>query len=340
MDPESVVRKSRAVFRKIAFTLLVALLFPLTLWAFGAVYFDGPFPGTINLILALLWIGALVAGLVRFHSPTRKFLVWLCLFLTVVIPWSLKKPSNERDWSPEFANAPQATLRGDTVTFTHFRNFDYRPDNTPIERWETREFHLSKLRHMDFFMTYWGTGKLIGHPVFSFDFGDEGHVAFSIESRREKGETYGLLSGLYKQFELVYIVGSESDIVRSRTNFRTDENVYLYRLKIKETTTRLRFAEYLDSINRFHDKPAWYNAVTANCTTSVRGQITTAERFSFDWRILANGRLDELLNERHCFDESISFAELKRRSHINPTAHRFPDPAGFSEKIREGVPGF
>ena len=43
------------------------------------------------------------------------------------------------------------------------------------------------------------------------------------------GQAYSALAGLYRQFELYYVVGDERDIVRLRTNFRL-EDVYLYRL--------------------------------------------------------------------------------------------------------------
>ena len=328
-----------SILRLIGSCIFWSILFLATAWTFGAIYFDAPFPGVGNLCLALLWLAGLLFGFLRVRGR-KRLLVWLGAFLLVIIPWLFKKPQNTREWAPEFAHVPSAIINGDLVTFTNFRHFDYHTDGTPIEKWETRSFHLSKLRHMDFFMTYWGTGRLVGHPIFSFDFGDDGHVAFSIESRREKGEIYGLISGLYKQFELLYIVSDESDVIRSRTNFRKDENVYLYRLHIKDTTTRLRFSEYVDSLNRRAAEPEWYNVVTANCTTAVRGQITTRERHSLDWRILANGKLDELLNERGILDKSMPFPELKAKSHINPVAHEHPEPEKFSEVIREGVPGF
>ena len=326
--------------RKLTTALLILLLLPVTLWTLGAIWFDGPLPGIGNGFLAFFWVILLAFAVSRSKKTRLRFLGWLAMFLVVFIPWSFKKPSSQRDWETESARVPGATLEGDLVTFTNFRNFDYQPDGTPIEKWETKQFHLSKLKHMDFFMTYWGGRALVGHPIFSFDFGDEGHVAFSIESRREKGELYDVLRSLYKQYELIYIVGAESDLIRLRTNVREGEDVYLYRLQIQETTTRLRFSEYLDSINRFHAKPAWYNAVTANCTTAVRGQITTHERHSLDWRILANGKLDEALNELGIFDKSLPFPELKKRSHINPAARADPDPAKFSETIRKGLPGF
>ena len=35
--------------------LRLLMLFP-ALWCFGAIYFDGPFPGSGNLILGILWV--------------------------------------------------------------------------------------------------------------------------------------------------------------------------------------------------------------------------------------------------------------------------------------------
>ena len=328
------------MFRKLFLILLIIILAPVTLWAFGAICYDAPYPRIANIAIALLWLVAMFFAIKRLQRARSRLGAWLCLFLAVLVPWLMKKPSDSRDWAPEFARTPSATIQGDVVTFTNFRNFDYRSDGTPIERWETRSFHMSKLKNMDFFMTYWGGGTLVGHPMFSFDFGDEGHVVFSIESRREKGEEYGLISSLYRQFEVAYLVGSESDIVRLRTNVRKDETVYLYRLKIRETTTKLRFTEYLDSLNRFHQKPAWYNVITANCTTCLRAQFTTAERNTLDWRIIINGKFDELISERGIFEGSLTFPELKRRSLINSAARAHPDPRTYSDVIREGRPGF
>ncbi len=328
------------MIRKILVALLCAPVLLLSLWAFGAICYDAPYPRPANLAIALVWAAGLVLIGRRLGRVRNRLAVWACFFLAVLVPWLSKKPSNNRGWAPEFARTPSAALEGDVVTFTNFRNFDYRADGTPIERWESRRFRLSKLRHMDFFMTYWGGGTMVGHPMFGFDFGEDGHLVFSIESRREKNETYGLISGLYRQFELIYIVGSESDVVRLRTNFRKNEDVYLYRLKIRETTTRLRFSEYIETLNRFNRKPAWYNVLTANCTTSLRGQFTTEERHTLDWRILANGKFDELVAERGILDGGMSFPELKKRSHINPAAHKNTDPRTFSEAIRQGLPGF
>ena len=62
---------------------------------------------------------------------------------------------------------------------------------------------------------------------------------------------------------------------------------------------RGRFLEYIQTLNRLHYYPLWYNAVTTNCTTNIRTQRPRNERAPWDWRILVNGKGDELLYERH-----------------------------------------
>lgn len=310
------------------------------LWCFGAVYFDGPFPGTGNLVIAILWVAVLAILLFRARSVRDRWLSLAAAFALVIVPWSFKRPSNERNWAPEYARSAGATVEGDTITFTNFRNFDYAMDGTVIERWETRTVHLSKLRGIDFFLNYWGS-PLIAHPIFSFDFGDEGHVAFSIETRREKGEVYTALGGLYKLYELSYLVGDERDFVRVRTNIRKEEDAYLFRLSATPGHARARFLEYVTQIQNLERKPRFYNVLTANCTTAIRSQLHVRKQAIPDWRLLINGRLDEMFADYGLFAvTNLPLAELKERGHVDERALEAQDDPQFSKKIRTGTPGF
>lgn len=309
-------------------------------WMFGAIHFNGPLPGSGNTLLGLLWMAASFLAATRGRMMRWRLLRWTGVWLIAWVPWLMIRPSNERNWDADYARTPSAAVEGDLVTFTNFRNFDYTLEGKVTERWETRQVHLSKLRGADLFLNYWGS-ELIAHPIFSFDFGDEGHVAFSIETRREKGETYTALGGLYKLYELTYLVGDERDFIRVRTNVRAGEDAYLYRLAIKPETTRVRLMEYLKALNRLHDHPQFYNVITANCTTAIHNHSAAENTFPFDWRLLVNGKLDELLAERGLFAvKDLPFLELKRRGHIDERALPLHDDPAFSEKIREGVPGF
>ena len=59
----------------------------------------------------------------------------------------------------------------------------------------------------------------------------------------------------------------------------------------------------------------------------------------WNWRILVNGRLDELGYQRGTIDTSLPFEELKELSHINKRAQAAADAPNFSQSIREGLPG-
>jgi hypothetical protein len=86
--------------------------------------------------------------------------------------------------------------------------------------------------------------------------------------------------------------------------------------------------------------PRWYNAITTNCTTSIRTQHAASQRAPWDWRILLNGYLDQMLYEHGVLAGGLPFAELKERSHINAAARPANDAPDFSARIRAGRPGF
>ena len=129
--------------------------------------------------------------------------------------------------------------------------------------------HLADHRHRSRDQ-FWGS-PWIAHPIVSFQFADAPPLCFSIEIRKKLGQTYSTIGGLYRQYELIYIVADERDVIRLRTNYRK-EDVYLYRTTISPAHARERFLEYIHSLNALRNKPRWYNAITTNCTTSIRTQ--------------------------------------------------------------------
>ncbi|MGB8356128.1 MAG: DUF4105 domain-containing protein, partial [Chthoniobacteraceae bacterium] len=239
----------------------------------------------------------------------------------------------------EVARLPHATVDGNRVTIENVRNFEYRTENDFTPRYETRTYDLRNLRAVDLFVNFWGI-SFMAHPILSFDFGPGGHVCFSIETRYKKGQGFSALGGLYRQFEIIYIVADEHDIIRVRTNYRKGEDAYLYRLKSSPEQARTSFLEYIHTLNSLTERPRWYNAITDNCTTAIRQQRTASERSKWDWRMLANGYGDKLLYERGVIDTSMPFEELKRISLIDEKAKAANDSPDFSALIRKGLPGF
>lgn len=331
------------VFRSLAKWILrgIILLILLvgTAWAFGAFWFDFPLVPVRHVIAWVFAAGAL-AALVFVRPWWRSQLVLAAAIGLVMAWWLTLEPSNDRDWQPDVAKTAYAEIDGDVVTIHNVRNCIYRTEDDYTPVWETRTVRLSQLTGADIFIDYWGS-PWMAHPIVSFQFADAPPLCFSIETRKTVGENYSAIGGLYRQFELIYIASDERDVIRVRTNYRKGEDVYLYRVKMTPAQARERFHEYLRSLNALRDHPRWYNAITTNCTTSIRDQHPTAERPPWDWRILLNGKGDELMYERHTIATAgLPFAELKKRAWINPAAKAANDSPDFSRLIREGRPGF
>jgi hypothetical protein len=192
---------------------------------------------------------------------------------------------------------------------------------------------------VDIAIDYWGS-PWIAHPIVSFQFADALPVCFSIETRVKKGQAYSPIAGLYRRYELIYTVADERDVIRLRTNYR-NEDIYLYHLTMTPAQARERFLEYIHSLNALREHPRWYNEITTNCTTSIRGQQPRGERPPWDWRILLNGKGDEMMYERHrMVTDGLPFAELKKRALNDTAAKAAGNSPDFSRLIREGRPGF
>jgi uncharacterized protein DUF4105 len=305
-------------------------------WTTGALYFDLPAPATLRTAAAIAWaLGAAVLGL---FGGWRGRLTLLLGYLGIAAWWSTLRPRLDRDWQPQVAVLAYSTREGDGLTVHNIRNFEYRTAADFRPSYETRTYDLANLRALDLFVNYWGS-QLMAHPILSFDFGPQGHLCFSIETRPARGKDYSTIGGLYRQFELIYIAADERDVVRLRTNIK-GEDIYLYRLAMPLNEVRARLMEYIDRLNELHLRPVWYNAVTANCTTSIRTQRAAARRLPWDWRMLLNGYADQMLYERHTLAGDLPFAELKKRALINDRARAAGDAADFSDRIRAGLPGF
>ena len=303
-------------------------------WAFGALYFDFPKAGEV---VAILFGLAIVAAAIFIRGKLLKLAIIFAACALVGSWWLTLKPSSDRRWQPDVAQTAWAEINGDEITIHNVRNCDYRTETDFTPHWETRTVRLSQITGMDIAINYWGS-PWIAHPIVSFQFADALPLCFSIETRKTIGQQYSTLEGFYRRYTLIYVVADERDVIRLRTNYRR-EDVYLYHTLASPTQARQRFREYINTINVLYDNPRWYNAVTSNCTTSIRTQRATKLRAPWDWRILFNGKADEMLYQDHAIATGgLPFAELKQRSLINERARAANDDPNFSRVIREGLP--
>ena len=313
------------------------ILFAVVLWWCLALHFRVPGPSWLGTAIALFYALAALVVLVRLRPFWRAVAVVLASFGVLLVWWSTLRPSNDLDWAPEYARIPYGELEGDRLVMHNIRAFDYRTETDFTPHWEDRTYDLSRLRELDLFMSYWGS-PWIAHTILTWVFEDGPPLAISIETRRTRTQEYSALRGFFREYEICYVAADERDLIALRTNYR-GEQVYLYRLRMPPERARAILLDYLTSMNELVKQPAWYNALTDNCTTSIRTHLKhLAAAGPLDWRLFANGYADRMLYERGLLDTRVPFEELRAQCLIVPKAKAGGDGPGFSARIREGVP--
>ena len=139
------------------------------------------------------------------------------------------KPSNERDWVVENKKMAYAEFDGDEVALSNVRDFGWRTTRDYDERWTEMRFRLSEVCKIWLVLEYFDPKRQpIAHTLISFEFEDGRRLACSIEVRREAGEVYHPLKGMLRQYELLYIWGTESDVIGVRAKCRRKSKTHLF----------------------------------------------------------------------------------------------------------------
>lgn len=303
-----------------------------TAWAAIAVAVDGVGTFAAGLLVALV-----IAVYWRVRPKLFARLAVVLVLACTIAWWLTLAPRNDRAWQPDVARLPEMRVTGSTLEVSNVRDYEWTDAENGTPRWVKRTYALDAVQGVDLVLSDWGTPFVV-HTIVSWEFTDGSHLAVSIEARKELGEEYSAWRGFFRQFELAYVAGEERDLLGVRARFR-GENLRLYRLTLSPGVARELLLTYVARIQRLADDPAWYNALTTNCTTTIRlHAVDSGLENPMDWRILANGSVDELLYERGRLNRNMPFEELKLRSDVTRAAHDAFGSADFSARIRADFP--
>lgn len=253
-----------------------------------------------------------------------------------------RRASNERDWGWDSVRIPSAAIEGDRVAIRNVRNFVHRSATEWTERWEDRTYDLSRLESVWFLVVPFGDFRGPAHTFVSFGFADPAkgteYVAVSVEVRKEKEESYHPVTGLFRAYELMYVIGDERDLIKLRTNVRKD-SVFLYRVQTTPEKGRELFRSMLARANRIAEQPEFYNTLTSSCTTNIVDHVNAIapKRVPFSHKVLLPAFADELAYDLGLLPNDRPFAELRRAALVNERAMKFADDPAFSARIREGL---
>jgi hypothetical protein len=292
-------------------------------------------------VLRGLWLAALVAGLVGCARGRPQ--------LTRVTPPKVElpspklnpdltktlRPSHDRDWTPNQAVLPYAELHGDQVTLHNVRSTTYRTaTDYDVARYD-KTLDLSELDRVDFVVIPFNDIPGVAHTMLSFGFGGRDYVGVSVEIRKEQGEAYDPIKGFFRQYELIYVVADERDLIQRNTiHYLCD--VHVYRTRATPEQARALFLDVMDRVNKLHREPEFYHTLTNNCTTNIRNHVNRVfpNRVPYDYRVLLPAYSDRLAYELGLLEADTSFERTRDRARVTYQAYLYRDDPEFSVKIR------
>lgn len=272
----------------------------------------------------------------------RKFVVYAvlviigCSVLVFVITSFVTTPSNDRDWNEDQKILPSAEVQGDKVMIRNIRNFSYASTTSYTAHYYDKTFDLNEMKKVWYVVEPFSGIPGSAHTFLSFEFERNQFVSISVEIRKEKGEAYHPFKGLFNNYELMYVIADESDVIKLRSNYRKDL-VYVYPIKTTSEKARALFLDMVSRANTLKDHPEFYNTVTNTCTTNIVHHVNTITPHKvpfFNLRILLPANSDKLAYGLGLIDTDLSFEKARERFLINDRAMKYANDPDFSVKIR------
>jgi len=266
-----------------------------------------------------------------------KIIIIIVILITYSIFSIIIKPSLNRDWNTDQEILAKAVIDGNRISISNIRNINYRTTSDFDVRYYDKTFDLDKLNSVWYMVEpFTGHGAGAAHTLLSFGFENGDYISISVEIRKEKGEKFGAVTGLLRQYELAYVIADERDVIKLRSNYRKDD-VFLYPVKTSKENMRKLFVSMLNRANDLAIKPEFYNTLTNTCTTNIVSHVNeiVPGRIPLSYKVLMPAYSDELAHKIGLIDNSIPLEELRNKYHINERALKYADSIDFSKKIRE-----
>ncbi len=319
----------------------------LGLWTALALFYNVPLSRSLAVLLALgvalLYASALrerffVRGRpgVRWRE-TRRSLAALAVTAAVAVWYfGLMRPNPNQDWIPKHSRMPHVEFKGDKVYVSNVRDYVWRTESDYTPGYRDRVYDLNALNSMYFVLAPFYLLEQVAHVWVGFGFSDGQHVAVSVEARAVKGRPFDLLPAMFRQFQLIYVIGEERDVLGLRVVARNAE-VRFY--PVRTTPERMRFL-FLDMMRRAHSleaHPEFYNLFVNNCMNNITYHVRRlgGRPLPSELRLLLTGFSDRLAYDYGFLDTDLPFERARQAFRIDEAMRHVPIDEQYSERLRE-----
>ncbi len=247
-------------------------------------------------------------------------------------------PSNDRSWVNDNQRLASVEITGDKAHIKNVRDFSWRTTKDYDERWIDMTIDLNKVRKIWFILEYFSPErKEMAHTILSYEFDDGRRLACSIEVRRKEGSRFHPLKGMFRSYELIYVWGTESDIIGVRSRCRRKSKTHLFEGVVLGPGNERRMLEsYLRRTNKLAKDPEWYNTITNTCTTNIVNHVNEVYPGRVPWAIgiLMPGLSPKMLLRNNLVKSSGNIDETMESSLIDSISEKWDDSRDFGDWIR------
>jgi hypothetical protein len=275
---------------------------------------------------------------IRNHTIKKRSI--LGLFLMALAAWVIlllivRTPSNDLVWAADQEILPFAEFDGDVIHVKNIRNFEYLSRDEYVQNYYDKTVLISDIESVDYIVEPLAS-VAVAHTLLSFGLKDGSRIAISIEIRKEAGEEFSPIKGIFEEYEIMYVVVDERDALTLRAVHR-DNPVYIYPTVAPKEAVQQLFVNMLERATALRDTPEFYNTLTNTCATRIADHINEIipSRVGWDYRILLPKDSDLLAYELGFIDNSIPLDELRETYLANERIKANVDDPNFSVVIRE-----
>ncbi|HUO84825.1 MAG TPA: DUF4105 domain-containing protein [Thermoanaerobaculia bacterium] len=251
---------------------------------------------------------------------------------------ALRDPSNDRQWIASQAVPARVTRDGPRIEIRNVRDFTWRTDEDFDRHYIVGTYDLRELDSVWYAVSRFGSIPGLAHSFLTFGFGEE-YVAISVEARREAGEAYSPLRGILGEYELMYVIGTERDVVGLRTHV-WKEAVSLYPIRTTPEKRQQVFVDMVMRAERLAVAPELYHTISSSCSSNIVRHVNAINpgmiRSSF--RTVLPGYSDRIAWRLGMIDSDLPWEQVQDAFRIDPAGGTTLLDDDFSTAIRRHLP--
>lgn len=317
------------------------------LWFALAVYFTTPVPHwiatSLAILVALLFIVSLRESVQPWQWLQRPFrekrfstLAGLLFIGYAIHYFGFVTPDPNQNWAIEQSRTPSVRIEGNKVHVGNVRNFTWRSATDFTPGWYEQVYDLDAISSMYYVVAPFPFFEEAAHVFVSFKFSDGKDVAVSVEGRRLQGVPYRLIASMFRQNQLIYVVGDERDVVGLRgAIWKTP--VFFYPARTTKERKQAIFVDMMKRAQHLEEHPEFYHLITNNCMNNILYHMRRlgGRPIPHDLAVLLTGISDRVAFDLGYIDTDLSFEQARQAFRVDPWMQTTTLDEGFAGRLRE-----